>query len=221
MILKELELLEKAVHGQDSAQKAVVGFDGFGFLFKDFSVPNPSYVTGYLSSKLCAVGVFRTVLEKLYGDDYKLKSFDDFSLFRDKEDFYLFGSLKTLLPTLKFGGEQIFFQVWMLIMTPDSRIFPAKFYYGPSGTSLGAWRSHQYEKAFPKGVLSFFNYSPFDFSKSELCRLVDTFEFALGRVPVSDFHGIFQKDDVFVSMGLRDGKSFMLSLDDVDDNFVL
>ena len=90
-------------------------------------------------------------------------------------DLFFAGSLKTLLPRLRFGRDEIFL-VWVLIKTPENKSFPAKFYFGPSGTSWAGWTLQGYLKVFPSDFRSVINYSPFDLSDDELNSLVEAFE---------------------------------------------
>ncbi len=87
--------------------------------------------------------------------------------------------MKTVLPTLEFGGDESLFDVWMFVRTPEGKQFPATFYYGPSGTSLGGWHSENYDKVFPKNFAQIINASPFDFSKDEKESLIEALELAL------------------------------------------
>lgn len=140
-------------------------------------------------------------------------------LYDDKEDLLYAGSLKTLLPTLQFGGDELLFKVWVLIKTPSDKIFPAKFYYGPSGTSLAGWRSWRYNKVFQSDFRSIINFSPFDFSKEELEALIDAFECSLRQVPVTDFYGIYHHDEGQFLMGLKNTKPFIVDLSHSYDDF--
>jgi len=99
-----------------------------------------------------------------------------------------------------------------LVKTPDNKIFPATFYYGPSGTSLGGWRSWYYEKVFPKDFKSVINFSPFDFSSNELELLIEALECSLKQVPTTDFYGIYQHDDGKFLMVLKGGRPFIVNL---------
>ncbi len=56
--------------------------------------------------------------------------------------------------------------VWVLVQTPDNKIFPAMFYFGQSGTALGAWKKYtdiSGSKIFPEDFETIINCSPFDF----------------------------------------------------------
>ena len=81
----------------------------------------------------------------------------------------------------------------MFVLTPEGLFFPANFYYGASGTALGGWMLKRYQK-FPKETYDEFNFSPFDLDKDGLTGLIEAHMFALKKVPVSDFCGIYKHD---------------------------
>jgi len=208
--LKDLiRILPKCAQGKGLVETAAVSFCDYWFVFNDISFSVAPYLTFNLSSKVCGVGAFRDLVKNLEDENYR---FYDSLCYDDEEDLFFAGSLKTLLPTLKFGGDEVLFKAWMLVKTPDNKIFPATFYYGPSGTSLGGWRSWKYGKVFSEGFTSVINSSPFDFSKVELDALVEALELALGQVPTTDFYGIYQCDDGFFMMGLKNRNPFIVNL---------
>ena len=153
------------------------------------------------SSKFSAAGSYRYLLEdwkKMRRKDDILNSFE-LQTEKIKEDLLLAGSLKTLVPSIRFGGDELLFNVWMLVKTPDEKCFPTLFYYGASGTSLGGWRADLMnpfsdEKVFPEELESIINFSPFDFYNEELNHFLDALEFALKKVPISDFRGVYKHD---------------------------
>lgn len=103
----------------------------------------------------------------------------------------------------------------MFVRTPDGKQFPATFYYGPSGTSLGGWMSYKDSKGdyfFPEDFASIINFSPFDFSKDEREGLIEALECALRKVPVSDFFGVYQHDGGNALMGVKSGIPFSIEL---------
>jgi len=213
MNLKELlDLLFQAAQGNDLKQDAAIGFNKYGFVFRDIYPSKSPYITSNLSSKVCGLGAFRELVERWEDKNYKIRKLDDLLLYDDKEDLLYAGSLKTLLPTLEFGGDEILFKTWVLIKTPDNKVFPAMFYYGPSGTSLGGWKSWRYDKVFPKDFRSIINYSPFDLSNEELEALIEALECALRKIPTTDFYGIYQHDDGYALMGIKRGRPFIVDL---------
>lgn len=149
MEIKELlEAVSNAVEGNDSIEKGVIGFNGFGFAFKNSFSPNCPYVKTDHSSKFCTLSFYREIGRKWDAD----------SLRREQNyDIYLTGCIKALVPSLKIGGYERLFYSWMFISTPDGRQFPATFYYGQSGMSLGGWGCEKIKQ----GIFServYFNY---------------------------------------------------------------
>ena len=207
-----LRLLSQAAQGKNLHKNGAIGFNSYGFVFRDFNTSKSPYITSNLSSKICGVGAFRELVERWEDENFKIRELDDLLLYDDKEDLLYAASLKTILPTLEFGGDEILFKTWVLIKTPDNRIFPATFYYGPSGTSLGGWRSWRYDKVFPKDFRPIINYSPFDFSSEELEALIEALECALRGIPPSEFYGIYQHDDGYALMGVKKGTPFIVDL---------
>ncbi len=78
-------------------------------------------------------------------------------------------------------------EVWLLVKTPDEKIFPATF-------------------------TSIINCSPFDFSRDELDALIEALECTLSQVPATDFYGVYQSDDGAFLMGLKSGVPFIVNL---------
>lgn len=220
-----LDLAVRVAGGKDDLEKAAIGFYGYGFLFRDIKNSNDSYVTIHHSAKVCEMGAYRYLLKRWFSMHDRIHDLDDLLLYDEKYDCLYGGSLKTLLPTLKFGGDETLFSVWMFVRTPDGKQFPATFYFGPSGTSLGGWRLEKYESVFPKGFLSITNYSPFDLSKDEREDLIEALECALKKVPMSDFYGVYHHDLGNALMGVRVGVPFIIELgydyDEADIMFYL
>jgi len=209
-----LDLLSCAARGKDNLEQGAVGFYGYSFVFKDPKKSNESYVITVWSSKFAGAGAYRGITEQILQLEH-FKSLDDIGPSDDKDDCLFAGSLKTLIPTLEFGGDEVLFSVWMFVKTPDGKQFPATFYYGPSGTSLGCWRSYQDDNGhniFPDDFISIINFSPFDFSGEELDEFIQALECALRKVPVSDFYGVYQHDLGNSIMGVRGGRPFAIEL---------
>lgn len=217
-----ISLLSRAADGDDNLQKAVVGFAGYGFFFADPFKSDEIFVTVYESSKFAGAGANRGVAEKILQLEH-IRSLGDLGPLEDKNDCLFAGSLKTLIPTLEFGGYEILFWVWMFIKTPDGKQFPATFYYGATGTALGGWMSYQDDdgkNVFPDDVNTIINFSPFDFSSEELEEFIEALELALRKVPVSDFYGVYHHDLGNDLMGVMSGIPFAIELgyeyDEVD-----
>lgn len=213
-VKKIKSLASNAALGQLNIKKAQVGSNGYGFVFFDFGSTLVDPVFNTASSKICGAGAHFGDFEKFMELDEikfdKLSNID--GLLNDLlHDLLLAGALKTLLPDLEFGGYEQLFDVLMFVMTPNGLFFPATFYYGPSGTSLGGWRSEKYEK-FPRKAREEFNFSPFDFDKDGLTGLIEAQMFALRKVPVSDFCGIYGHDLGNGLNGVYDGVAFIKEL---------
>ena len=218
-INKLLTLISEAAEGKDIFKEGAVGSNGYGFLFKDLNSNIPC-VTFRGSSKVFGAGSHRDFIDN-YRKSRKLKrethGFDDLYTINREYDLLLAGSVKTLVPTLKFGGYEKLFDVWMFVKIPENKMFPARFYYGQSGLSIGGWGrkdphteryfdSYTRETVFPEDFEELINFSPFDFNKFEKNMFLDALEFALKKVPVSDFWGIYQHDLGYTSMGVVEGE---------------
>ena len=218
------DLIVRVADGKDDLEKAAIGFYGYGFLFKDFKNSNESFVVASQSSKVCEMGAYLGITERVLQLD-KVESLDELVRYEEKYDCLYGGALKTLLPTLKFGGDEILFYVWMFVRTPDGKQFPATFYFGPSGTSLGGWSLEKYESVFPKKFLSIINCSPFEFTKDQKEGLIEALECALKKVPVSDYYGVYHHDGGNALMGVNVGVPFIIELgydyDETDVEFYL
>lgn len=224
--IKELlNLVLRVAHKEDNLEQAAIGFYGYGFVFRDFRHSNDSYIVTKQSSRVCLMGAYRDLLKKWFSEHDKIHDLDDLLLYNEKYDCLYGGALRTLLPTLEFGGDEDLFNVWMFVRTPDGKQFPATFYFGPSGTSVGGWESKEYVKIFPKDFTQIINYSPFDFSKDEREGLIEALECALKKVPVSDYYGVYHHDLGNALMGVKAGVPFIIELgyeyDETDIEFYL
>ena len=200
--------------GQLDFKQAQVGSNGYGFVFFDFNDTSVDPMFRKDSSKVCGAGAHFGDFESFTSlDDVKFDKLSDVGgLMRDiKHDLLLAGSLKTLLPDIEFGGDEQLFEAWMFVKTPKDQYFPATFYYGASGTSLGGWDSEDY-KRFPREIRDEFNFSPFDLDKDGLTGLIEAQIFALKKVPVSDFCGIYSHDLGNALMVVHDGRPLIMEL---------
>ncbi len=235
-----ISLVSNAVNGADNFTKGAVGFNGYGFVFKNLNCGIP-YITSRGSGKAFGAGSHRYGVEnfrKFYELESSIekpedgfrkqfkrlkspRSLDEFYTVDSKYDMLLAGSLKTLVPSLKFGGYEEFFKVWMFVKTPEGKLFPAKFYYGQSGLSIGGWRPDENyidfgEKVFPKNFEEILNFSPYDFTNFEKHLFLDALEFALKKVPISDFWGIYTHDLGNSFMGVEKSKPFIDEMEDFE-----
>jgi len=206
-----LDIISIAANGKDDIKKAAIGFYNYGFVLKDPKNSKEEYVVTTYSSRFADAGSYRGITEQILQLE-RIKSLDDFGPKDDKDDCLFAGALKTLIPTLEFGGYETLFDVWMFVKTPDGKQFPATFYYGPSGTSLGGWHSEDYKDVFPKSLAQIINFSPFDLPKNERESFIEAFELALRKIPVSDFYGVYEHDGGNALMGVRSGVPFSIEL---------
>lgn len=200
-----VELVTKAAHGEDNFKEGAVGSNGYGFIFKDLQ-SDIKYVTNKASHKYCGAGSCRHVLENFY--KHGSLNYDVFYNLK------LVGSLKTLIPNIQFGGLEKFFDAWMFVKTPEDHMFPATFYWGKLGLSIGGWRGkgeHPFkkERVLPEDITNVINFSPFDFTDDERGCLLDVLEFALKKVPISDYWGVFSYEAVHFLMGIKNGRQII------------
>ena len=206
--------------GQLDISKAQIGSNRYGFVFFDFNNTSVEPVFNTLSSRVCGAGAHFGDFEKFMTlEEIKFDKLSDIGdLMKDiKHDLLLAGSLKTLLPELKFGGDEMLFDALMFVMTPDGLFFPANFYYGASGTAIGGWHLEDY-KIFPVEFRELINFSPFDLDKDGLTGLIEAHMFALKKISVSDFCGIYGHDLGNALMCVHNGRPIIMELG-YDDKF--
>jgi len=211
-----LFLVSEASNGKDNFVKGAIGFNGYGFVFKSLD-SHLSYVTYLGSSGAFGTGAYRDITKKFK----KFQVLDPEILFNydEKYDLLLAGSLKTLVPELQFGGYEILFDVWMFVKTPNGEQFPARFYYGSFGTQIAGWQPDYIdddtgEKLFPEKFETIINSSPFSMDDNQKNLFLDALEFALKKVPISDFWGVFNHDLGNRFMGVKHGRPFIKELGD-------
>ncbi len=122
-------LVSQTAEGKDEIDKGSAGFAGYGFVFRSFDDVDSFFPRG--DSKVCSIGALRGSYERFSNaveSGIKIKSFDEINNYDGIYDLYFAGSLKTLIPTLEFGGYEQFYRVWMFVKTPDGKMFPATFY---------------------------------------------------------------------------------------------
>ena len=200
--------------GQIDINKSQVGSNRYGFVFFDFHGTFVDHVFKTGSGKVCGAGAHFGDFENfMTPDELKFEKLSNIGgLMNDiRHDLLLAGSLKTLLPELNFGGGEMLFNSLMFVITPDGLFFPATFYYGASGTALGGWHSEDYE-IFPYEFREQINFSPFDFDKDGLAGLIEAQMFALKKVSVSDFCGIYVHDMGNTLMCVYNNKPIIMEL---------
>lgn len=209
-----IELVSKTAEGKDNFEKGAVGFNGYGFVFRDFDQEsNNSSIINAGSSKLCSFGAFEKVYKRFTQGQDSILSIEELLNYDSQLDLYIGSKLKSLIPNLKFGGNELLFDVWIFVKTPKNQVFPVTLYYGQSGTSIGGWTSDYYVftegKVFPQDFGEIINYSPFDFSNNELEDFIEALRASLDKIPVSDFEGIYTHDLGEYSMGIKLGRPFV------------
>ncbi len=207
-----------AVEGKDSFEEGAVGFYGYGFVFRDLDLVE-NFFDFYGSGGICRLGVTKQILADFERD---INLFDHLSDYNRHYDLCLIGSIKTLVPTMKFGGDyEHLFEVWMFIKTSDGRKFPATIYYGASGLSVGGWdpdfsyhftNDKRFLSVFPDEFKLEINFSPHNLSRDEEEGLVEAIELALHKVPISDFYGIYKHDFGNTFMGIKNSRPFIIEL---------
>ncbi|KKN21905.1 hypothetical protein LCGC14_0920610 [marine sediment metagenome] len=212
-IRKLLELIDNTTEDKVDIKNGVIHFQGYTFVFRDWELKSrESYARVKFSSKVTSVGFWRKIIKYSTEHLHEIKSINDLNLEDTRYDFYYGASLKTLLPTIKFGGDESLFHVWMFVKTPEGYMFPATFYYGPSGTSIGGWLLYKAEKVFPPEFFSLINFSPFDLSHDELDAFVEAIELSLKMVPMTDYYGVSRGDHGYTIMGVKNGKPYLTDL---------
>lgn len=221
---KILSLVEKAATGIDNLPEGAIGSSGFGFLFRD-----EKYLPKGI--KFCGGGkIYNLGSMKEFAIEYEKRSKanelpnlypspSDFESFN--QDFYIIGSIKTLVPNLTFGDPALqdsLFDIWMFVKTADGKMFPARLYYGQTYLAIGEWgfkrtRNSKLAIEFENLV----NYEPRNLSIEEKRALVEAIELALMKVPVSDFLGIHSHDFGYTLMGIHEGKLLQLYAKNISD----
>lgn len=208
-----LRLLGGSIEDKIFYEESVIHFQNYSFLFRDpYINPHDSYIHVKFSSKFSSAGIWRKIIRDSIGNLDKIKSLDELNLEDTIQDFLYGGSLKTLLPNLKFGGHETLFEVWVFIRTPEGYMFPATFYYGQSGTSLAGWRVHELKEIFLPEFCSLVNFSPFNFKSDELDAFIEALELSLRMVPVSDYFGVYEGGKGNSLMGVKDNRPYMINL---------
>ena len=214
-----VKLVSKAARGKDNFKKGAVGFNGYGFVFRDYDYDSKhSFIIATGSSKLCSIGAFKHIYKRFLRSQDLIRSPKELLNYEPKLELYFGGALKYLIPELKFGGIEVLFDVWVFVKTPKNQIFPVTFYYGQSGTSIGGWAPDYYlfskENIFSQQLKSILNFSPFNFSDTELECFIEALVCSINKVPISDFEGIYISDLGKKLMGIRSGKPFVEVLKD-------
>ncbi len=212
--LKDLkELIQTPFKGTELISKGALEQNGFKFIFRVYE-DVPSSLDNAFFHKVYELrsNKRKAEIRKKHEDNITRMMAMDYS------DLELIGSLKTLIPKLLFADEKYedaLFWVWMFVITPDGRQFPADMYYGKGSLSMVGCSEFTEEmleskkKSFPEPFRELITFSPHDFNEEELQFLIRALETALGGVPISDFQGIYSFESYISLMGIKKGKAFI------------
>ncbi len=192
-VAKLLRLLDKASKDMDNIADGVIGYDGYGFLFRGFD--------------------FEVNIIRSSGFSHIHTSYEDQNV-----ALYHAGALKTLVPSLTFGGDEVLFDVWVLVKTPKGEILPLSFYFGASGLTLGASKLSLIKDSedLPVEYRNAVNCDPFELGLRDRELLTTALGRALSKVPTTDFEGVFRHDGGSTLMSLIKGVPSMEELNDYE-----
>lgn len=212
-------IVSEAAKGIDNLSEGAVGCAGYGFVFRDIDYITKQIDMSY-SGGICKLGSIKKIGKDWEEDN--IKEFTDFLRHNRNEDVLIAGAVKTLVPTLQFGGGyEHLFEVWMFVKTPEGKTFPVTLHYGQSGLVIGGWdpkiaalwiSKKRNFPHFPKKFKAIINFSPHDLTQDETEALTEALELALQKVPVTDFFGVFMHDFGNLLMGIKDGKPIIVEL---------
>jgi len=236
-IQESIKLVCEASEGKDNFKKGAVGSNGYGFVFRDYN-SNLPYITMMGSRGFCRMGALRNFLKNYFKYQKDVKTYNDLLNLRDfdnKLDMLFAGAIKTLVPTLQFGGDNdYFFNTWIFVRTPDGKQFPIVLLYLNGALSINCWESLKHIEIlckeikttvfewtteerikecigniyFPEDFFEIINYSPLEFTIEERNMFLDALEFAIGKVPISDFWGVYYHDTGILVLGVAKGEPF-------------
>ncbi|NGX49266.1 MAG: hypothetical protein K940chlam5_00863 [Candidatus Anoxychlamydiales bacterium] len=213
-----LKLVSQAANIKDSFKDYAIGFHGYGFVFKTYN--SDKYTTNIGSSKLCSIGAYRHLCKRFLDlDKLKRINVDELLSYGKKYDLLVVGAIKALFPSLELGTDEVLFDIWVFVKTPEDKFFPITFYYNSSGLSIGAWNPNIImsnfdtmlgNKIFPNKFLSLVNFSPSNFSEGELDLFVEAFLCAISKVPIADFSINYSYGSERFCVGIKLGKPYII-----------
>lgn len=199
-IARLVQFASNAAEGMNNFNEGAVGSNGFGFVFRDVNYED---IGLEFTSKVCNIGTMREFFEEFQNKEDP----DIFQVYSDiRSDLLLIGAVKTLVPSIQLALDDLLFIVWMVVKTPDNRIFPATMYYGKTRLATGGWRRNKLSKevGFSK-YKEYFNFNPFDFTIEEQSSYAEALESALQKVPISDFEVVYRDEYGEQVMVVNDG----------------
>ncbi len=191
-----MNLLDSFISAQDSIKDGLISHSNYSFLFLDyikFDISGSYYLT--------EAGAYWGVMDRFLISEIKDR---DHYLDDVRIDLLFAGSLKNILPDIEFGGFERIFDALIIVKTPSDTVFPFMFYFGASGTALGAWDSINANiivKAFSNNSNRLKIINPFKLSKSKIRNLLDALEGALRKVPAMEFEVIYENDSGKFTIG--------------------
>ncbi|MFX1445531.1 MAG: hypothetical protein ACFFHV_19105 [Promethearchaeota archaeon] len=200
-----LKLLELATNGKDNIEQGAIGYRGYGFVFRDHNFIE-ELGNGFIFYNYF-VGVGGSYLMRKGLREEKEKFGEDIFYYYDLIDALMIGSLKTLLPSLKFMDAEYsdtLFNIWVIIRTPQQKIFPVIYHFDRNRMGLGDlyWEEMRiYSQAYPLMC----NSSLKEFTKDERDELADAFCNALKKVPTTDFRTIYPGHDEWFLIEINNG----------------
>lgn len=198
-----LDLLSQASKGIDNIERGTIGYEGYSFVIRNVDDFREIYEP------------FRYQTYELVGDmhniakDKREGKFDFRGLYRyDEINALLIGSLKTILPSLKFWDvkeSDTLFEAFLIVKTPEGKLFPLIYYYDRYRMALGTCEINSVNSEI-------FNFDPRKLSQEERFNLAEAFENALRKVPLTDYKTIYPGHDEPWHIGVINGKPFFRSV---------
>jgi hypothetical protein len=196
----------QTANGKDKFENGVINLAGYGFVFVNIQLILENFELNY-SSGLCRIGASRNLLKTW--DSTGIDVLGKFNANRYNDLLYV-GSVSTLVPSIKFGGNEQLFEVGMFIKTPEGKLFPATLYWSQGGLTIGCWQKKMLGKFIGLKLRKHnIELDYLSFSETEKEHLVDAIELALQRVPISDFEGEFWDENGGTRMGVKSGCPFI------------
>jgi len=140
--------------------------------------------------------------EELFLESSKIISLDKILNYDIRLNISIMSALKTLIPSLKFGGDELFFQTIIFVDMPENKYFPITLYYGSSGLTVGGWKDYG---KFSEQLSRKINHSIFNLTNDDLQVLIIKLDKSLKEVPLSDFEGQFTHDFGTTVIGYKNG----------------
>ncbi|MBD3214094.1 MAG: hypothetical protein GF311_15905 [Candidatus Lokiarchaeota archaeon] len=171
-----VELASRVAEGDDKTEEGAVGWMGYAFIFKktEFFFEPKERVTGS--------GAFHITYRNI---EHIIETA---------------AKLKTLIPDIELGGDEILFDVSLFVKAPNNKKFLATFYFrkfslgigtlvpvGEKDPNVNIW-SDSPEKNYPKNhIWQYLNSSAFSLTEDEQNQFCRALELALAKVPKTKF----------------------------------